>query len=205
MADLIIKPQNISGDKVIIQDQAGGAVLTTADSGATIANSTLTTPTIASMANCTFPAGHVIQTVTRSYSTAHGDGMTGQTLIKALSNAAAQYYCTINNVLADSKVLITFHWHQFTYCSAIEVGHGYGVYRGNDIIFQTSSYGYYDRQNGVSGTHELATMQSINFLDTSPATGTNTYHLGIKSQHTSYTTYVSSGVTPFHAILQEVA
>ena len=38
MANLIIKPQNVSGDKVIIQDQAGGAVLTTADSGAEITN-----------------------------------------------------------------------------------------------------------------------------------------------------------------------
>ena len=44
MANLIIKPQNTSGDKVIIQDQAGGAVLTTADSGATIANATIATP-----------------------------------------------------------------------------------------------------------------------------------------------------------------
>jgi hypothetical protein len=34
MPDLIIKPTNTSGNKVIIQDQAGGAVLTTADSGA---------------------------------------------------------------------------------------------------------------------------------------------------------------------------
>ena len=46
MANLIIKPQNTSGDKVIIQDQAGGAVLTTADSGATIANATLNSPTM---------------------------------------------------------------------------------------------------------------------------------------------------------------
>ena len=38
MANLIIKPQNVSGDKVIIQDQAGGAVLTTADSGAAFTN-----------------------------------------------------------------------------------------------------------------------------------------------------------------------
>ena len=40
MANLIIKPQNTSGDKVIIQDQAGGAVLTTADSGAALNNIT---------------------------------------------------------------------------------------------------------------------------------------------------------------------
>ena len=35
MPDLIIKPKNQSGNKLILQDQAGGAVLTTADSGAT--------------------------------------------------------------------------------------------------------------------------------------------------------------------------
>jgi hypothetical protein len=46
MPDLIIKPAAQSGNKVIIQDQAEGAVLTTADSGATIANATLTSPVI---------------------------------------------------------------------------------------------------------------------------------------------------------------
>jgi len=34
MPDLIIKPQNTSGNKVILQDQAGGTVLTTLDAGA---------------------------------------------------------------------------------------------------------------------------------------------------------------------------
>ncbi len=38
MPDLTIKPNAGSGNKLIFQDQAGGAVLTTADSGATIAN-----------------------------------------------------------------------------------------------------------------------------------------------------------------------
>ena len=41
MPDLIIKPTTTSGNKLILKDQAGGAVLTTADSGATIANATL--------------------------------------------------------------------------------------------------------------------------------------------------------------------
>ena len=36
MPDLIIKPEATSGNKLILQDQAGGAVLTTADSGATL-------------------------------------------------------------------------------------------------------------------------------------------------------------------------
>ena len=44
MADLIIKPNSATGDKLILQDRAGGAVLTTADSGATIAN--VSTPSL---------------------------------------------------------------------------------------------------------------------------------------------------------------
>ena len=41
MADLIIKPATGDGNKLILQDKAGGAVLTTADSGATITSAIL--------------------------------------------------------------------------------------------------------------------------------------------------------------------
>ena len=41
MADLIIKPATGDGNKLILQDKAGGAVLTTADSGATISCATI--------------------------------------------------------------------------------------------------------------------------------------------------------------------
>ena len=71
MPDLIIKPAAQSGNKVIIQDQAGGAVITTADSGATIADGiALGTPASGVVTNLTgtfagslgsgvaFPAGH---------------------------------------------------------------------------------------------------------------------------------------------------
>jgi hypothetical protein len=72
MPDLIIKPAAQSGNKVIIQDQAGGAVITTADSGATIANATLNSPTLVTPALGTvatgnlsntaivYPAGHIV-------------------------------------------------------------------------------------------------------------------------------------------------
>ena len=139
MANMIIRPASGSGNKVIVQDQAGAAVLTTADSGATVANATLTapilgTPTSGTLTNCTFPAGHVIQTVTRQYSTSNGDSCNSTSLIKALDASVAQYYCTINNVLADSKVLINFHWQVMNACTAIEVGGGYGIYRENSVI-----------------------------------------------------------------------
>ena len=41
MADLIIKPATGDGNKLILQDKAGGAVLTTADSGATVSGATI--------------------------------------------------------------------------------------------------------------------------------------------------------------------
>ena len=41
MANLILKPNSATGDKLIIQDRDSGAVLTTADSGATISGATI--------------------------------------------------------------------------------------------------------------------------------------------------------------------
>ena len=210
MANMIIRPASGSGNKVIVQDQAGAAVLTTADSGATVANATLTapilgTPTSGTLTNCTFPAGHVIQTVKRTYSVSNSDLVTSTNLSKALDGSVAQYYCTINNVLADSKVLINFHWQVMNACTAIEVGGGYGIYRENSVIYETAKYVMYDRQDGVSGNHETSYSLHVTYLDTAPATGTNTYYLGIKSHETGYTTTILSGLTPFHAILQEVA
>jgi hypothetical protein len=44
MADLIIKPATGASNSLLIKDQAGGAVITTGTSGATIASATLTSP-----------------------------------------------------------------------------------------------------------------------------------------------------------------
>ena len=70
MANMIIKPA--AAGNLLIQDRAGGAVLTTADSGATLGNSTqdnitrLGTVTTGTMNNtigssATFPSGHILQ------------------------------------------------------------------------------------------------------------------------------------------------
>ena len=56
MPDLTIKPNAGSGNKLIFQDQAGGAVLTTADSGAT-----LTAPTISDLSNVTGTLVNAVQ------------------------------------------------------------------------------------------------------------------------------------------------
>jgi hypothetical protein len=74
MGNLIIKGKGGAGNKLILQDQAGAAVLTTADSGATIASgvtggaglsgmTSLGTVTAGNLSNSAivYPAGHVIK------------------------------------------------------------------------------------------------------------------------------------------------
>ena len=56
MPDLIIKPKNQSGNKFILQDQAGGAVLTTADSGVALTNINSIAGTSTSLKACGFSA-----------------------------------------------------------------------------------------------------------------------------------------------------
>ncbi len=77
MPDLIIKPAATSGNKLILKDQAGGAVLTTADSGATIANATLTSPTLNSPTLVTpalgTPASGVMTNMTGAVSASIGN------------------------------------------------------------------------------------------------------------------------------------
>ena len=76
MPDLVIKPTAGSGNKLILQDQGGGALLTSATSGATLADAvqdnitrlgTVTTGNITTpLASATFPAGHQLQMVQSS-------------------------------------------------------------------------------------------------------------------------------------------
>ena len=62
MGDFVIKPDTGAGNSLILQDQAGGAVLTTSDTGATIADGiALGTPASGVLTNATFPAGCIIQ------------------------------------------------------------------------------------------------------------------------------------------------
>jgi len=62
MGNLIIKGKGGAGNKLILQDQAGGAVLTTADSGATFSGGNIGTVTAGTLGSgVTFPAGAVVK------------------------------------------------------------------------------------------------------------------------------------------------
>ena len=104
MPNLTIKPVAAAGNKVILQDQAGNTRLQTDDAGITI-----TAPTIASMANCTFPAGHVIQSVqstkldasdmggTTSFATITGTDQAG---------SGSVFCCKITPTSTSNKIMI---------------------------------------------------------------------------------------------------
>ena len=102
MGNLIIKGKGGAGNKLIIQDQAGAAVLTTADSGADYVGTTK--GTIDSTA--TFPAGHVLQVVIGSNTAAS----TGTNVAHTTSSSSWPTIVSgaITPSAATSQILINF-------------------------------------------------------------------------------------------------
>ncbi len=109
MADLLIKPLTGAGNTVTIQDQAGGAILTSADSGATL-GSGVTIPS-----GVTFPAGHVIQTV-MNYNTGNLASTSSTNVSFGLTSDSAAITITSGNY-----VLVTMAVNVYT-------GGNYGGY-----------------------------------------------------------------------------
>jgi len=144
MANLVLKPSTGAGNSVIIKDQGGGAVLTTADSGATIANATLTTPTIASMANCTFPSGHILQVGYATTNNTQSDG-TGGTNI-AVSDL---------EVSLTSKVT---NGHYFLICHSPYTSANYGSNAMKVFYAVNENNGGYANQAGTS--HSVGSFTS---------------------------------------------
>ena len=123
MGNLIIKGKGGAGNKLILQDQAGGAVLTTADSGATITSATLTSPTLVTpalgtpasgvmtnmtgtpsainLANGTFPDGHIVQ-VKSAYDSDKSTFSTGNGAITAVTHMK----CVITPTSATNTMFI---------------------------------------------------------------------------------------------------
>ena len=222
MANLIIKPQNTSGDKVIIQDQAGGAVLTTADSGATITNATLTSPTLNSptmvtpalgtpasgvLTNATFPAGHILQTVFTERNTVFTFANAGYT--------SSGIGTTITLIESTSKILIRVYGQsevnntsQNAGCdSKITRASGSSESESGTILFATSWYNYFNRNDYTADTYPL---YDVTKFDT-PGAGTYTYGMfGRKYVGTGGTwafaqnNYTSGGHAYGFMMLQEI-
>ena len=213
MPDLIIKPTATSGNKLILKDQGGGAVLTTGDSGATIANATLTTPTIASMANCTFPAGMVIQTVQNTYNSANSVSITagGSFIRHTISGGSMPFTGQITNVKENSWVLIQMYFTAQSHNTSdrVDLGTGSGLFRESTAIFtprEYNSYWYRSDGSGISESKQVLHQHTISFIDKSPATGTNNYYAGgLAYTSANITIMADANYAPFVCILQEIA
>ena len=199
MANLIIRPASGAGNKVVVQDQAGGAVITTVDSGATIANATINSPTLVTPAlgtpasgvltNATFPAGHILQTLsgvkTNTFTTQAGynDGSGGDT-IPGLS-------VTITPASTSNKILVTTHLngaHAFNTNRVIAT-----LYRGTTKIAVGDSAGVRQQvTGGFAGAHATIIHNpiTITFLDSPSSTSALTYTWKIGT-HGSGTAYVN--------------
>jgi len=182
MGNLIIKGKGGAGNKLILQDQAGGAVLTTADSGATIANASLTTPTIASMTNCTFPAGHIIQTVIKHTTT--------KVTFSSGSYATSGLEQTITPKVANSTLLIQVHGKTECNNTSNNLGHDCKVTRASGTsasesatsVYAQSWTNYFNRDDFSSDYYPLL---HILFTDTA-SHGQVTYNMwGRKYQGSS--------------------
>jgi len=169
MPDLAIKPTTGSGNKVIIQDQAGGAVLTTADSGATMASNVtgipaagvtgvlpvgvtggsgltaLGTVTAGNLSNSAivYPTGHVLQVVSSAYTTTH-------TLTGTVTTKLHDVNITTKGTGSNFIIMCNVSHSVNNYDQDVGVAVGYKTGSGTTTVGDYSATGHstsYTRQN----------------------------------------------------------
>jgi hypothetical protein len=161
MPDLIIKPTNTSGNKVIIQDQAGGAVLTTADSGATLSNVTVTSGNLSNSA-LVYPAGHVVQTTDLTSATT-------ETTISSTNNQWSDTVVqgSITPLYSNSDIAIYANFQCLSHDTAGDMGFGFRIKK---TISSTVSY-----PDDISGWEGAGNIHSAFYRETSPPYLVNTF------------------------------
>ena len=186
MPDLIIKPAATSGNKLILKDQAGGAVLTTADSGVTagdtilatktgtetLTNKTLTAPTVADMSNCTFPAGHILKVQ-------HKDDYTGTNSYTGTGMTQTGVGDTITYT-AGNKIFIIFQMQYDVSGGGVSVGTQFKIYdetNGAEINQAGNSLGsaYYAWSAGDPGV-SISTHHTALYAPSGTSLNVEMYH-----------------------------
>mgnify|MGYP003136461705 CR=1 FL=1 len=162
MPDLIIKPTATSGNKLILKDQAGGAVLTTADSGATLG--TISGGTLGS--GISFPAGHVLRTVqsTKLDATDMGASSSFTTITGTdQSGSGSVFCCKITPASTSNKILILA-----TICgqksSAEDQITQVSFFRGSTNLINATSPGSHRNPSFWSGLQPSGTHVDHNFM-----------------------------------------
>ena len=202
MPDLTIKPVVGGSNKLILQDQQGGTVLETGGSGATIANATITAPTIANMANCTFPTGHIlgvqnaVMQGTQSISTSLIDVTDGTTALSVTStNTTATKFYIVAMVYCGTDQDVGTHfelWSKIDGASYAKLDAAHSNYGGGGSShkdFMFAAAGDNDTWNRYTGTHCTSS-----YLWT-PGSFSTSVSVKIRADGYSGTTYIGRNYT----------
>ena len=195
MANMIIKPA--ADGNLLIQDRAGGAVLSTGATNATLG--TITGGTLQS--GVTFPAGHIIQTVNNSYGAKDSTSASTTTFSKVVdSSGNANWNATITNVTAGNDILVHCIFNGYVTNNAANAGGSWGIFRGSTAVYHhAGGYNDWDLLN-----HYWYSMVNLQFMDVNPGAGSHTYYLGQRKYGGTTTMNVNSLQIPFNMTLQEV-
>ena len=176
MADLIIKPNSATGDKLILQDRAGGAVITTADSGATMASNVTGIP--AAGVTGVLPVG-----------VTGGSGLTALGTIAAASRPGVRQFIqnttetetdgtfgagteveivdmkvAITPTASDSRLLVTFSCGGMSLNSTLGVGVHIKRITGGVTTMARKVARYVYKSDSGNFWHNMSV--SVNYLDT---------------------------------------
>ena len=173
MANMIIKPA--AGGNLLIQDRAGGAVLSTGTSG-----HTLNAPTIANMANCTFPAGHLLQVLYHQQTSSDSNTTTTSTTYSTIAGLSKAI-----TVLATSKVYIQVLVH--IYLNAGQNSWNTAnlkIFRDStEVHLPAGSNPYVHGKYSTDQSDRDMQFASLHYLDTPGSAGTFTYHTKISAKN----------------------
>jgi len=203
MADLIIKSSTGSGNNLLIQGADSSPAITIAETGTTtFAENATLSGTANVYGQGTFPAGHVIQTVTNSHTAQSVARATASYAIATVSGGAQPYTGQITGVASNSTVLVHMSWLAYMSTDGID-GTSWCLYREGTIIYQhTSGHQWYFGGSSITEPSQFYHPMSWSIMDTDPGTGTVNYYLG----HRVYSSASSSVESnqPFQIILQEI-
>ena len=194
MANMIIKPA--VGGNLLIQDRAGGAVLSTGTSGATMTNVDVTLDS-----SSTFPAGHIIQ-MNQTISQAH----TTRTGVMTAYASTGVSVTLANELQTNSKLYATLsaytgessgsHW---------SIRHIFTIYQNGTNVVGTQVSGL-TADKGLTSQGAIATDSTSNqyfsgshqaailFTPTGTATAKKTVELYWRtSSGSSFTLHMNSG------------
>jgi len=222
MANLIIKS---SADDLVLKGSGGNSAITVAAAGTTTfaQNATLSgtannlgTSTAGTLSSgLTFPAGHVIQTVSDSYWSGESDSLLSASTLTRVETGSNVYNWkgTINNVAASSwvKIDMSFGIH-VSESSAADMGAAFGIFRNEDGEIYSDIAGnahrgwYLHTVTNGSNTLDHYSTVSLHMVDKSAATGTNIYYLSYAVHGGSAVTINSSSTSgvPYICTLQEI-